>query len=114
MSEIKQYIKKMPISLRIMGYCMLKAISNRGQTIVYTGNPIAMAPQPAVPWLISMGVILFGIASWCAGEKWDITGLSEAARAMVYVPLSYMFGKSTGLADAAKAAKQERKEFHGE
>lgn len=107
MTSIKSYIKKMPLSLRIMGYCMLKSVSASDRIIKYTGNPISMPPQPAVPWLISLIVIFFGIASWCVGEKWDITGLSEAARAMVYIPLSYMFGKSTALADFAKQAKKE-------
>ena len=41
------------------------------------------------------------------GEAWGVEGLAEAARAMVYIPLSYMFGKSTGLADAAKFTKKK-------
>ena len=114
MFHLKQITSKMPLTLRIMGYCMLKSVTSPDRTIKYVGNPISLPPQPAVPWLISMVVIFFGITSWCVGEKWNITGLAEAARAMVYIPLSYMFGKSSGLADGARAARKERQENHGE
>jgi hypothetical protein len=109
MTAIREYIKKLPISVRIMIHCIGKVITHPSQLIVYTGNPIAMPDQTPVPWLVSVIVMTAGIVAWCIGEKMSIAGLSEAARAMVYIPLSYMFGKSTGLADAAKIAKKSIK-----
>jgi hypothetical protein len=35
-----------------------------------------------------------GIACWCLGAHLDITGLDEAGRAMVYIPLGSLFGMS--------------------
>lgn len=92
-------MKRLRRTFHIMAYCIWCSIRHPGQAVCYTvGNPFTVPPQSPVPWVVSVGVVFMGIASWCIGEKWDISGLAEASRAMVYIPLSYMFGKSSELA----------------
>jgi len=45
-----------------------------------------------IPWWGSVAVLVIGIASWSVGEIVGITGLDEAGRAMVYIPLGNLFG----------------------
>lgn len=105
-SGVKYYIKRLPTTVRVMGFCIWESMIHPARMIVYTGNPIAMPPQAPVPWVVSIIVLFGGIACWVVGEKWNVSGLAEAARAMVYIPLSYMFGKANGLSDAAKLSKK--------
>jgi len=39
-------------------------------------------------------VIIIGIICWVVGVGLDITGLDEAGRALVYIPLGSLFGLS--------------------
>jgi hypothetical protein len=39
-------------------------------------------------------VIVIGVVCWCVGAYLEITGLDEAGRALVYVPLGNLFGMS--------------------
>lgn len=90
MNEIRKIIK-IPL------YCLARAIRHPFRLITcQTGNPIRQDVSP-VPWWGSVGVLVIGIASWCASAKFNIEGLDEAARAMVYIPLGNIFGMTIGL-----------------
>ena len=56
-------------------------------------NPGVKSRSP-VPWWGSMMIICVGIICWCIGEGFDIEGLAEAARALVYLPLGALFDRS--------------------
>lgn len=58
------------------------------------GNSPTMVTQSQIPWWGSVAVILVGIICWCVGAKFAVTGLDEAGRALVYVPLGSLFGLS--------------------
>jgi len=62
------------------------------------GDSVDRSPDPGqqspVPWWGSVMVIMLGIICWILGAGLDITGLDEAGRAMVYVPLGSLFGMS--------------------
>lgn len=60
------------------------------RTPILVGNP-GNSESP-VPWWGSITVLVVGIISWCLSDIHSITGLSEAARAMVYLPLGNLFG----------------------
>jgi len=50
--------------------------------------------ESPIPWWGSVIVIVIGVTCWCAGAYLDITGLDEAGRALVYIPLGSLFGMS--------------------
>jgi len=50
--------------------------------------------ESAVPWWGAVGVIIIGIACWVISATYSISGLDEAGRALVYVPLGSLFGMS--------------------
>ncbi len=50
--------------------------------------------ESPIPWYGSVLVILIGIACWVVSGCFGITGLDEAGRALVYVPLGSLFGMS--------------------
>lgn len=84
-------------TLRFLLHGVGRAIAHPRTPIVYrsiTGNPPQVKQESAIPWWGSVGVILIGVACWVAGSTFQITGLDEAARAMVYVPLGSLFGMS--------------------
>lgn len=47
-----------------------------------------------VPWYCSVLVIIIGVICWVLGAGLDITGLSEAGHALVFIPLGNLFGMS--------------------
>jgi hypothetical protein len=55
-----------------------------------------------IPWWGSACFIVIGIIAWCLAAHWQITGLDEAARAMVYIPLGNIFGMSISLSKKIK------------
>lgn len=61
-------------------------------------DKVGSSPDPRqespVPWYVSVIVILAGIGSWIASATLGISGLDEAARALVYIPLGSLFGMS--------------------
>ena len=56
-------------------------------------NPGAKSQSP-IPWWGSVVIIVIGITCWCIGECFNIYGLTEAARALVYLPLGALFDRS--------------------
>jgi len=58
------------------------------------GNSPQLKQMSPIPWWGSVLVIVIGAACWCVGGHLDITGLDEAGRALVYIPLGSLFGMS--------------------
>jgi len=60
------------------------------------GNPEGpeVVQISAIPWWGSVGLIVIGIACWVVSDWLAITGMDEAGRALVYVPLGSLFGMS--------------------
>jgi len=67
-----------------------------GQALRHPRTPIALGNPGTtvspIPWWGSLAVIIVGIASWVLGVQWSITGLDEVGHALVYLPLSNLFG----------------------
>jgi len=95
-------------TLEIMLFCISRSIRHPRTTIQLIGNPIVIPPQPPVPWLVSIFIAIVGITSLCLGEVYDIGALGETGRAMVYIPLTYMYGKSSGIASASKDERKKK------
>jgi len=84
-------------ALRFLLYGVGRAVAHPRTPIVYRdieGNPPRIRQESPIPWWGSVGVILIGVACWVIGAKLQVTGLDEAARAMVYVPLGSLFRTS--------------------
>jgi len=80
-----------------MGYGIWWAVTHPRTPIIYhnrTSDPPVYKQGSPIPWWGSVGVILIGVICWVIGTKFQVTGLDEAARAMVYVPLGNLFGLS--------------------
>ena len=62
------------------------------------GRKLGNSPQPReispVPWWGAVLVIVVGISCWALGGYFNIAGLDEAGRALVYIPLGSLFGMS--------------------
>ncbi len=58
------------------------------------GNTPEQRQESAVPWWGAVGVIVIGIVCWVISATYSISGLDEAGRALVYVPLGSIFGLS--------------------
>ncbi len=62
------------------------------------GLEVGNSPEPRkispIPWWGAVLVMLVGVASWVAGSCFNVTGLDEAGRALVYIPLGSLFGMS--------------------
>ena len=50
--------------------------------------------ESPIPWYGAVLVIIMGIACWVVGGIYQIQGLDEAGRALVYIPLGSLFGMS--------------------
>ena len=50
--------------------------------------------ESPVPWWAALLCIIIGVTSWIVSACFDISGLSEAARILVYAPLGHLFGMS--------------------
>ena len=59
-----------------------------------TGNRPEIRRESPLPWWGSVVIIIIGIACWCVAACFDISGLDEAGRALVYIPLGSLFGMS--------------------
>jgi len=61
-------------------------------------SKVGDSPEPRqespIPWWGSMLVIIIGIGCWVASAIYQIAGLDEAGRALVYIPLGNLFGMS--------------------
>ena len=74
-------------------HCMLQAVR-------HPWTPIVLNPEGTtspIPWWGSGAILIVGIASWVISARCGISGLDEAARAMVYIPLGNIFGMTVKL-----------------
>jgi len=58
------------------------------------GNSPQLKEMSPIPWWGAVLVIVVGIGCWVIGGCLNITGLDEAGRALVYIPLGSLFGMS--------------------
>ena len=58
------------------------------------GNSPKQQEISPIPWWGAVLVIVVGITCWVIGGRFDIVGLDEAGRALVYIPLGSLFGMS--------------------
>ncbi len=79
--------------MKVMGYCTFRAVLHP-RTPIELPNPGRVSP---VPWWGAIIVIVIGIGVWIYGGIAGMGGLTEAARAMVYLPLGNMFGMAVGI-----------------
>ena len=88
--------------LMIAGYCLFRATLHPRTPIENVlGNPVPVPRQTPIPWWGSFAVIILGILSWCFGAHFDISGLDEAGRVMVYLPLGNIFGMTLSVRGGA-------------
>lgn len=81
-------------ALKEAGYCMVQAVRHP-RTLIVLSNP-GETTSP-IPWWGSGAILIVGIVSWVISACFGITGLDEAARAMVYIPLGNIFGMTVKL-----------------
>ncbi len=89
----------MPHRIYLAAWCIKQAVRHPRTTIVY-GNPGPVSSP--IPWWGSVCVLLIGIIAWSFAAKFSVTGLDEAARAMVYIPLGNIFGMTLQLKDVKR------------
>jgi hypothetical protein len=58
------------------------------------GNSPQLKEISPIPWWGAVLVIVVGVACWVVGSCFDVVGLDEAGRALVYIPLGSLFGMS--------------------
>jgi len=58
------------------------------------GNSPQLKELSPIPWWGAVLVIIVGVACWVLGSCFDVVGLDEAGRALVYIPLGSLFGMS--------------------
>jgi len=75
--------------LKTVGYCMFQAVRHPRTAIELKNPGVLVSP---IPWWGSLAVICIGIAAWTMGAKCAIGGLDEVGHALVYIPLSHIFG----------------------
>lgn len=81
----------MKVYFEILGHCLWSSLRHPRTNITQIANPVPMVVSQ-IPWWGSIGILILGIVSWCLSAHWQISGLDEAARAMVYIPLGSIFG----------------------
>ncbi len=86
-------MKKLLRILQVIQYCMGHALLRPRTDIPPGGNPLTESQSP-IPWWGSAAVIMLGIFCWVGGASWGVTGLDEAGRVLVYVPMGHIFGLS--------------------
>lgn len=75
-----------------MKYCMVESLHQPfGEITCILPNPGTVTTR-AIPWWGSGLLIIMGIIAWVISVLYRIDGLSEAARALVYLPLGNIFG----------------------
>ncbi|MBA7647848.1 hypothetical protein ES703_55627 [subsurface metagenome] len=81
-------------ALKEAGHCMVQAVRHPRTPIVLSNPGGTTSP---IPWWGSGAILIVGIASWVISARCGISGLDEAARAMVYIPLGNIFGMTVRL-----------------
>lgn len=88
---------KTPITYRYCSACKLRFNINES-ACPKCGDKVEHSPEnrqeSPIPWYGAVMVIILGIICWVLGAGLEITGLDEAGRALVYVPLGSLFGMS--------------------
>ena len=110
-------MKELNFPIKFMAYCIKSAVVHPKSPIRYyycptckvrfpassaecpkchdkVGSTPEQRQESAVPWWGAVGVIVIGIACWVISATYSISGLDEAGRALVYVPLGSLFGMS--------------------
>ena len=88
---------KTPITYLYCPECKVRIPTNEGECPVChkkRGNSPEERQESPIPWWGSVLVIIIGVACWCVGAFLEISGLDEAGRALVYIPLGSLFGMS--------------------
>ena len=86
-----------PITYLYCPECKVRLHTNEKECPVCrkkAGSSPEVKQESPIPWWGSILVIIIGIACWCVGGYLEITGLDEAGRALVYIPLGSLFGMS--------------------
>lgn len=91
----------MKVYFEVLGHCLWSSVRHPRTTITQSANPLPIIQSP-IPWWGSIGILIIGILSWIASAAWDIHGLDEAARALVYIPLGNIFGMSLNVTNKVK------------
>jgi hypothetical protein len=95
--RIMENLKMIRTMFEVMGHCLYHSLRHPKTEIEQFSNPVPLQLSP-IPWWGSVGILIVGIVSWCFAAHWNIEGLAEAARAMVYCPLMHIFDMSWFLA----------------
>jgi len=86
-----------PISFAYCPECKLYLFNNQKQCSG-CGKKLGNSPEikeiSPIPWWGAVLVIVVGISCWVLGSCFDVVGLDEAGRALVYIPLGSLFGMS--------------------
>jgi hypothetical protein len=90
----------------VIGHSLYQSLRHPRTRITQVANPNPISLSP-IPWWGSIGVLVLGIISWCLAAHWQIQGLDEASRAMVYAPLTHIF--DMGLAAARQVNTGRRR-----
>jgi len=85
----KRRSKRLKKALKEVNHCMVQSLRHPRTPIVLSNPGGTISP---IPWWGSVAILIVGIASWVIGSRCGITGLDEAGRAMVYLPLGNLFG----------------------
>jgi len=88
---------RLPVTYLYCPECKLRLPLNEKECPVCrkkAGNSPEVKNESPIPWWGSLLVIIIGMACWGAGAYFEITGLDEAGRALVYIPLGSLFGMS--------------------
>jgi len=61
-------------------------------------DKVETSPDPKqespIPWYGSVIIIVIGVACWVVGGIYQISGIDELGRALVYIPMGSLFGMS--------------------
>ena len=86
-----------PVSYQYCPECKRYLLNNEGRCPgcgKRLGNSPQVKEQSPIPWWGAVLVIVVGIACWVLGSCFNVVGLDEAGRALVYIPLGSLFGMS--------------------
>ena len=86
-----------PITYLYCSECNVRLPANETKCTV-CGKKVGNSPESRqispIPWWGAVLIMTVGIASWVAGSCFNVVGLDEAGRALVYIPLGSLFGMS--------------------
>jgi hypothetical protein len=86
-----------PITYGYCSECRVRVPANSGKC-PKCGKEIKKNPETRVespvPWWGAVICIVIGITSWVISSCLEVPGLDEAARVLVYGPVSFLFGMS--------------------